>query len=1042
MPPSASTRPRRPGRAVSVLLAALAAASAAIALFPAAEAADRAAGRLARREAKLARHLAEREGLAHLWTFDDPQAADTVSGRPSLRPGTTVGRGRFGGSRVFDGESRTTVDTPFEWTELGRDCTFAFWAKLRRDLPDQDVWCAEGQHRAAGFRLRDGRILFDLPADDGAPLSLSAPYPAHGGFVHLAATVSCRADGAGGRTVTLYVDGAPCASAPVRPFSWHSTNIGFGKPVWHAARFPVHGAIDDAAIWNRALPPGEIARIARAGEGLRDCLASPSDRFHCAAARASLSFFRGIESLQGQFALPCPGESRAIADLPEVRLLLRDDDRRHLLRAHARSRKSGRRTNRASTPRSVTAAFDGRIAAARLSLDGTDTGYADLDRPSYLLDFDTLLSGPAAGDGATIPAGDFPFGTRRLRLSPPENAGWLRPFAKARLRRSMGLPAATNGLCRLTVDGAFQGVYVFADASRQGVEAGEFPTACEEARLHPYGWRIGFHAVPLPTLARGADERTWPVTEAELLDRFFRPLAAELAPVFLGDPQRGLSRRRIRALLDAQLAAAPDGWRCADPATPPARRAADALDEFCVLGGNLSPGRVVSRLEPARWIPPAGVSVEWSADNPALLAADGAVSRPSGGAPLAASLVARLDDGSETVEKRLVFRVMPRDIALPAIFVSTDGVVQKTRRIDAVLEICEAGEDAPSRFLPATQGGNGGLSFRGNSSFWTPKKLLSVRTDSPHRLLDDSDRTVLLTINSLQDKTFVRNALVNALYRDFFSTPGSPAVAPRVRPAEIYVNGRYHGLFELCTRLDETLVAEQTGAAPDPAGAPRWILYRGNGISGPGDNGLLPRRPKGVPTGEGSPYARLAAAFDTLSGPALEEALDGLLDWDSVAGYCLLLNFSQNRNGAPFHFLAHEALVYDVSRHRFFQAAWDADYTFPGSFGWIRNGMYRRMEAECPGWPDRLASRWRGIRSRGLCHAAIDERIDRFAGPLRGYVEWDYDRWNYRTAGRSHGDFVEALRRAAHASLEEMDRRFPPENRPPGPDRTGQGYRE
>ncbi len=197
-----------------------------------------------------------------------------------------------------------------------------------------------------------------------------------------------------------------------------------------------------------------------------------------------------------------------------------------------------------------------------------------------------------------------------------------------------------------------------------------------------------------------------------------------------------------------------------------------------MLGSNASPDRLVAPLAldlPA--LAKDGVSIRWRSAAPAARGADGAVFRPETGGPVAAQLVAIVDDGHATAEKTLTFRVMPQRIPLAALFLNMRDALDKSRRVDAVAEFCEPGEDVPARVLLATQSERGGLEHRGNSSYWNPKKLFSLKTDEPHRLLDGSARRTVLAVNSKQDPTFVRNRTAYGLFRSW-GTAAAPRPAP------------------------------------------------------------------------------------------------------------------------------------------------------------------------------------------------------------------------------------------------------------------------
>jgi hypothetical protein len=368
-----------------------------------------------------------------------------------------------------------------------------------------------------------------------------------------------------------------------------------------------------------------------------------------------------------------------------------------------------------------------------------------------------------------------------------------------------------------------------------------------------------------------------------------------------------------------------------------------------------------------------------------------------------------VDDGTSRATKTLALRVMPRHIPLPTVSLYLRDAVAKTRRVDAVVEICETGDDRPTRRLLATQGRRAGVNHRGNTSYWYRKKLLTIKFDEPHRLFGDSTRLTVLTINSMQDPSFLNNTLAFDLFRAF-GTPEAPRYAPYVRHAEFYVNGAYHGLFELCTRLDEELIPGEG-----------LIVYRHENVK----PRLLPFRAARPPRHDGDfmgPYLALHQTVETAPPEDWINQMGQRIDFDNVMDYQLLLSFMQNHNGAPFRFWFHDALLYQPgSQPPFSHVPWDFDRgLIAWSWGWIENDLMRRMATDLPDYWQRYAARWRFLRAGPLAEDAVDRRLATQAALLAPYIAHDHRRWNY-----GHPDTIvaelEAKRDIARRNLRETD---------------------
>lgn len=956
-----------------------------------------------RTRARLQRYLSERSGLLYALTFDEPTPREFFTGRQILFSGTTAGPGRYGQARKFDGRERTQIETPLRWDKIGSAFTLAFWLKMPQGRADQYIWYRSAQDVQLGFHLEEGRMTFDLPTTEGRQC-LAYPFERYGQFVHLAVTV----DPQQGK-MALYENGQRKAEAPILAEGMPSANMAFGKPMWYASRNPFHGSIDEVTVWKRVLAEKEVRRLARSKRSVLWAWGSNERYLKWQIARAWVRILRasaGVADLPAAMTRQGYREMQAIHRLPEVRLMVSGKVRRELVAAHQRSRKSGRRTQAGAHPRLIHVAIEGAVYPAWIRLAGSDLEYADGARAGYELD---LL------EGAQV------LGARRLLLSPPEGGDWLFPLVDTRVRQRLGLPAVSNGLCRLRINGLPCGVYLFSNHEKNGLLPGDLPDICTGSVRHPRQWFLPFHHAIQKTWEVSSARMAWPLTARELEEAYDATLG-EWGGCVRGDLQDPLSRREINWQLAQGRMRISALWPPAAEELPLAQKVAGFLDEFMVLGSNGSPDRLVAPLDldlaPLRKL---GVEIRWRSSDSAVLGPDGKIARPASGGPVGATLVATVDDGQANAEKTLAFRVMPQQIALPTLFLNVRDELDKTRRADAVVEVCNPGEDFPTRILYASQGSRGGIEHRGNSSYWNPKKLFSLKTDEPHRLWDESERRILLAVNSEQDPTFIRNALAYELFRSW-GTEAAPRLAPETSYAEVFVNGRYHGLFELSARVDETLLDANVAPDEDFAG-PRWIMYRHEAVY-PRMPGMRARRPAPHEGEFEEPYRSLMQLVEQPSNPAWAGELSRKMDLPNLADFELLLNLFQNRNGYPFDFPMHEALVYDDAEKMFFHVPWDFESTpLLGQWEWLHNETMKRLEEEAPSYSALLATRWRGLRAKGLTPEAIDARIDEMAQPLKGYVEWDYKHWGYER-NWGYGPRLENLKALMRESISQMDNRF------------------
>ncbi len=966
--------------------------------------------RVEKARARLVRHLAERRGLLHALTFDEPVPAEFLSGRPLIFSGTVAGPGHFGQARKFDGRERTQIETPLRWDKIGRAFTLSFWVNAARVQPNSCIWYRAAEGVQVGFHLEEGRMTFDVPSIAGRQ-SVSYPFARYGTFVHVAATVDAERG-----HVALYENGRRMAEGSIQSLDLPRANLAFGKHVWYANRDPFRGWIDEATVWGRVLPEQEIRRLARARRGV---LWTAGGSVRYLKWRFAQGWARAVRAWagwpDGVAALTWTGrrERAALAQLPEIKLIVSGKVRRELVAAHRRSQQSGRRTQAGARRRPAHVAFAGQVHPAWISLAGGDMEYAENARAGYVVELQ---------DDTRI------LGARRLLLRPPEGGVWLYPLADARLRSRLDLRAVPNGLCRVRLQGWNLGTFLYFNHDRGGFLPGDARASATDGVRVPLHWNLLFRQLPTPEWRQADARAAWPLSARDI-QACYDAVVDEWGGCLLGDLQNPRSRKEIRWRLAQGRERAAALWPAAPETASRAQAVADFLDEFSVLGSNASPDRLVAPLAlelPA--LAQAGVSIRWRSDAPAVLGADGAVRRPETGGPVAAHLVAIVDDGRATAEKTLAFRVMPQRIPLATLFLNVRDALDKSRRVDAVAEFCEPGEDFPARVLLATQSERGGLEHRGNSSYWNPKKLFSLKTDEPHRLLDGSARRTLLAVNSKQDPTFVRNQAAYGLFRSW-GTAAAPRPAPDSRFAEVFLNGRYYGLFELAARVDEDLLDAAFAAAREPE-VSRWIVYRHESLF-PRNADMRVRRP----TDSAGDFTGPVRDFERFCAPPTaadwERELGRRLDLANLADFQLLLNLFQNRNGYPFEYLLHEALVYDAARGTLFHVPWDFELTLhpAWSWEWLRSELMERLERESPDYADRLAARWRELRTQGgLTPETLAARVDAAAEPLRGYVEWDYRRWSYGPDMGWDGalaDLKDRLRESVARMDERLERPFP-----------------
>ena len=945
---------------------------------------------LAKAEARFYAELLASEGMAALWTFDgrdgggwfagsvrarvDDFAGDESGLPSSVCSGTELVPGRHGGARRFSGGSGCAALSGFHWLHgASEPASIAIWVRLKPRPARQDLLCTAGGG-LWGLRADGDRVCFDYRTPDGQE-TLSAPLPRGGGWIHLAAVADPRADG--GR-VFLCVDGEVRAEAPLPALAAFDWLLGVGAATEVRLRDPLRGDADDAAVWNRALSEREIRAVAGSPRSLAATLSTPRSRARLARARRRAAvraffgrFFAGI-------AARCPPAPPASAEPPAagtVSLRFGRGELRRLLRTHARARRSGCLPDGA--PRSIGAVVTmrGETVRCRVSVFGDAAFVPDSERPAFAVD-------PAE------PGGTLPGGARRIVLAPPEACGGLFPLAGALAAEASGLPLASGcSVASLRVNGRDLGLRLLRDFTRMGGDGALDPP--------PDAWGSGGNAL------RAAAAR-----RARIAPGAFPPGYGGAVRAFLSPDARAAVSARLRA-------AAAAFSRDASSPIPPRRRerllfrAAEAwdaipagppdpgdvpLDAALFAGANVSPFRVVRDLPldaaaaAAAAVP--GCSLRFRGLEPDLLDGSGRIVRRPDAAPAEAPVEAVWrGPGGEERSETLLFRVRPERVSLPTLAIWTGFRFCRFARADAVAEWYEPGaaEDGPARVLSATSVGGGGLRFRGNTSFLTPRRSLSFKADAPHGIFGVGSGRAFAVAGGLADRTLAANAFAFGLFRELPRAGGTAWPAPRVRRAEVFLDGRYFGLRECIERVD--------GDLPGCAGS---VFFR-HAVVPPADPGMVPVR---APSREAEERAIAAwREADALvrggtAAPDWSERIEGRIDLDSAVDLFLLSDLLGNINGHPKAFLFDEILRFDPATSRFAWIPWDFDLTLRNAFVSVGTDSDRRFVRELPGYRERVAARWRELRAGPCSTEALLERYDALWRETEGWLAADERRWN------------------------------------------------
>ncbi|WP_084185012.1 CotH kinase family protein [Desulfonatronum thiodismutans] len=954
-------------------------------------------------ESKIGQRIAEKHEVALLITFDEPEPREWITGSQVVQYGVEAVPGRKGMARRFNGHQRNAIETSTNWQQLGPEFTISTWVRLDPTSDTQEIifTSRSASSPKVGLMLDKGHMTLHVPTTDYTR-TISYKFEGYDQYTHIAAVINSIEGQA-----RLYENGALIDTKSITDILLPDHNIEFGKRTWHAIRKPLNGDLDETIIWNKSLSCDDILNVYESNANILKKL----NREHYLKLKGFIALQniakRTLKTIDYFNPWLFPGKAQKI-DLPDVHIFLTKSDLRHFNKAHHSSLLSGRRINLADETRSIEVIFDGKAQPGYLQLFGSNTYYPSSLRPSYVLQ---------ASEGNNV------LGAKRIRLSPPESINFLSPLLETSVANSLNIPSVHNGFCRLIVNGDFAGIYYFEDYSTMGVFSGSAASEFPYGPIRRSDWTSLFWNIdsPFPYLRIPLDS-DFPLSHDTLLS-LYDSLENKYIQALINDFTSPLSSQEIYSSLMQNRKILEKFWPLSSDELGQARKVQNILNEHMLLGKNPSPYYILEDIN-LDILNTTGVMIKWTSSNPQLISSTGKVTRPDVDQPVSVELTAIISDNNEEFSKSLKFRLMPKHVKLPALMVYLREDIRKTRRVDAIVAYYESGHTDKPTIYEASQGRRGGISHRGHTGYWQVRKGFSLRLNKAHHLLDETSTRHLFLINAPRDLTFMKNKLSYDLFRSF-SSDIMPRYAPKLQLTELFINGEYHGLYEMTTRIGRRMLEWESYEVSEEF--PALLLKHQN-----------------VPGGERVPFWRQMfppprhgffrdSFFDLvhfISTSPREQFVSEFTDWmdlHNVIDFHILLNLTENGNGWPFNYYLHDVLAREAGPEgRFFFIPWDFDagYVSRPDRLWYANNLIRRLQDDYPNYYEQLHSRWQELRNGPLRNDVIDARIDEMFESLSGYAVWDLDKWR-RGHGKSHQEHAEALRHNIHNRLIFLDNEIP-----------------
>lgn len=358
---------------------------------------------------------------------------------------------------------------------------------------------------------------------------------------------------------------------------------------------------------------------------------------------------------------------------------------------------------------------------------------------------------------------------------------------------------------------------------------------------------------------------------------------------------------------------------------------------------------------------------------------------------------------------------------IPKIFIQTN---LDSLRIDERIACRIAFKDELNTF--EFQNKKAKIRYRGNTSFFYPKKHFSLKFQEKVSLINLPARKTWILDASYIDKTFLRNKISYELFRAFDSTN----VSAQNNFVEIYINQQYHGLYLLTQRVDKQLLNlnknDSTsvlfkdiyfGYNPDEFENKRLALInyynkdkRYKNYSKKAKDKLCrtaffnQRFPKMERKDKTQIIYDLANFIWKSPDSIFNSKVDSFFDLNNVIDWHLLLLLTNNSDGI----LKNYYLYKQNSQEKYKIAPWDYDHGFgrdgdgflnPNHFlNPNRSSFFKRLlETNACDYKNRLKNRYKYLKTKEILSVEnLHNQIDKEVKTLKFYAEKNHQKWGMK----------------------------------------------
>lgn len=306
------------------------------------------------------------------------------------------------------------------------------------------------------------------------------------------------------------------------------------------------------------------------------------------------------------------------------------------------------------------------------------------------------------------------------------------------------------------------------------------------------------------------------------------------------------------------------------------------------------------------------------------------------------------------------------------------------------------------------------MKYRGAVSMSYEKKSYAIKLDEAAPLAGMKARRDWVLNAAFIDRSLMRHKLSYDLFSSL-STEAAPRYAAGSRFVEVFINGRYEGVYLLTERVDRKLLHLKKYDKDDSAHA---CIYKAVDHSARfnqnGHHGYEQHEPDRDKHKYWQPLDELNRFCTTSRDTAFFDPATGIssrIEPGSAIDFHLLLLMVANNDGPDKNFILARDAARQENHPLFFFAPWDFDATFGrdwnasrlGPTMWLSNYLFDRL-LENRDYRKRFVSRWRELRRAQFSIAGMHQMIDRNVETLGPAAQRNAKKWR-----RENGHFPDSL---------------------------------